>query len=164
MKKDKPKKPIFKRWWFWLIVAALVFGVLTPGQSTTQPTQNTTAESADASLPKSELSFTLSSDDPGEYGEEVVLNANTENEYHFFAFHIPAGDYRVSFGGTKGGVQVTFCDDGIFTRDDGMEEVISAEQRPIVVMAGETYNFHINDGQYIKLSDSSKNVFFEKLE
>ena len=154
MKDDKPKKPIYKRWWFWLIIVSVIFAAVSPKNGTAQPSDD---------LQKSVLSFTLAFDDPGKYGKEIVLNAGTENEYRCYGFYIPAGDYRVTFKGSKGAVQVTFCEDGINTLDNGMEELIGAEQRPIVAMAGETYNFYINDGQYVKLSDGSKQVLFEKL-
>ena len=44
-KSDKPKKPIFKRWWFWVIVVVLVIGAIggsgnkDSGQSSTSPAQ-----------------------------------------------------------------------------------------------------------------------------
>ena len=160
MKNGKPRKSILKRWWFWVIVAALVVGMFSPKSKTDQPTVEPPKESP---VQTSNLSFTLSPNEAGAYGEEMILNAGTEDEYHFFAFHIPAGDYRVSYNGTKGAVQLTFCKDGIFTREDGIEEIIGAEQKPIVVMAGETYNVRIDEGQYVKLSDGTEWLTFEKL-
>lgn len=162
MKNDKPKKPIYKRWWFWLIIVSVIFAAVSPKNETAQTSANTAAEQTADAAAASGLSFTISADAPGEYGRETVLNAGTEDEYHYYAFYIPAGDYRVT-NSSKGAVQVSFCDEGIYTRDDGMEELIPAEQKPIVVMAGENATFHINDGQYIKLSDGASQVHLEKL-
>lgn len=158
MKNEKPKKPIFKRWWFWVLVVLIVGGALAPKEKAAVPAPDPAVEAAPA-----RLSFELSADDPGEYGQEIVLNAGTENEYHCYAFHIPAGDYRVTYKADKGGAQVSIYETGVSVRGDGVEEFVVGEQKPIVIMAGESATFHIDEGQYVKLPDGQSQLLFELL-
>lgn len=152
MKKEKVKKPIFKRWWFWLIIIIVALAAFGGGN-----------KDAAAPAENSANTITLAWDQAGEYGREIVLNAGTDDEYKFYGFYLPAGDYKAEYKESKGAAQISIYVDGISTRDDGIEEPIVSETSPIVAYVGETYQFTLKEGEYIKLSDGSKNVVLEKL-
>lgn len=108
------------------------------------------------------LIFVLMDGEEGDYGTTVVLNKGTEFEEYEIEYHIPPGKYNVTNNNAFGGAQVTvYCGgpeyDGeweYFTADDNCSD-------PIVVMAGETKELVIKDGQFVVLSDGSSNIQFE---
>lgn len=166
MKGDKVKKPIFKRWWFWLLAVVLVIAVLTPKNKTDKPDTEVPAEaegtaSEEATQAEEPLSFVLMDSEVGDYGVEVVLNEGTEFEEHEIAYYIPAGNYLVENLNAKGSGQVTVCS-GLpelagewesFVIDDSCAD-------PLVVMAGESKELEIKEGQFIILSDETNNFQF----
>ena len=97
----------------------------------------------------------------GDYGKEVILNSGTEFEEHEITYYIPVGNYAVTNLNTKGAGQVSvYC--GGPEYDGEWQYFISDEncQKPIVVMANETKELTIKDGQFIVLSDNTDNFEF----
>lgn len=170
MAKVKKKKSLLRRWWFWVIIVAVLFYSASSSIQKTSPDEVLIASPEVVSTPSSDviptpapaLTFTLSANAPGEYGRPLTLNDGTEDAYTFYCFYLPAGEYTVRNPADKGGEQITFCRDGTAVNADGIEEVILADQHPIVVMAGEEKTFHLAEGEYIKLSDSASGLMFEK--
>ena len=167
MKEGTVKKSLFKRWWFWLVVIIVVIAIITPksnkdAQQTAEPAQ--AAEPTQEEEPAQEedsLSFVLMDDEIGEYGVEVILNEGTEFEEHEIAYYIPAGTYTVTNLDEKGGGQVTVYSGG--PEYDGEWQYFVADDNcaaPIVVMAGESKDLEIKDGQFVVLSDRTSNIQF----
>ena len=105
--------------------------------------------------------FVIMGGEIGEYGEEVVLNAGTEFEEHEIAYHIPAGTYMVTNLNANGGGQVSVYSGG--PEYDGEWQYFVADENcasPIVVMAGDTQELVIKEGQFIVLSDGTENIQF----
>lgn len=141
-----------------LVFAALVFIIVFLSTK-----DNTSHESAPKPVEATEtVKILLGSNDAGEYGREIVLNEGTENEYRFYGFYIPAGEYKASYN-ANGACQITICTDGISVRDDGIEEIIVSEQKPIVLLAGEEVQMTISENEYIKLSDDAVGLELEKI-
>jgi hypothetical protein len=170
-KTGKPKKPLFKRWWFWLLILVIIAGAVRGGSNKQQPAPAATAAPAVTADPApataepaapAALVFTVSSAEPGEYGRQITLNAGTANESSFYGFYIPAGEYTASNMDQKSAVQLTFCKDGTAVNTDGVEEIIPAEQRPLVLMGGQSGTFTLSAGEYVKLSDDASGVLFEQ--
>ena len=166
MKGDKVKKPIFKRWWFWLLAVVLVIAVLTPKNKTDKPDTEVPAAAEEtvveeATPAEKPLSFVLMDGEVGDYGVEVVLNEGSEFEEHEIAYYIPAGTYLVDNLNTKGSGQVTVYS-GLPELDGEWESFVADENcaPPIVVMPGESKELEIKDGQFIVLSDEVSNFQF----
>ncbi len=107
------------------------------------------------------ISFVIMDGEVGEYGEEVVLNAGTEFEEHEIAYHIPAGTYMVTNLNTKGGGQISIYSGG--PEYDGEWQYFVADENcasPIVLMAGDTQELIIKEGQFIVPSDGTENIQF----
>ena len=123
----------------------------------TVPESETTSKENSKEEPKQ---FTLSWNDPGEFGEEITLNKGTNTATTFIAFRVPAGFYSVKNRAERGASQVTVYSDII---KNGQNEELSNENCPfpIVVMAGkDPQELEIKEGQFIKLSDKSSNIEF----
>lgn len=164
---DRPKKPILKRWWFWLLILVIIAGAVRGGSDKQQPAPAATAAPAVTADPvpaaaepaaPAALVFTVSSTEPGEYGRQITLNAGTANESTFIGFYIPAGEYTAANIDQKSAVQLTFCKDGSAVNSYGVEEIIPAEQRPLVLMGGQSGSFSLAAGEYVKLSDDASGV------
>lgn len=180
MKEAKVKKPIFKRWWFWAIVVILFIGIITPKSDKTptesekpaiveEPVKEETAkeepvkEETEKEEPAEEetLTFILMDGEVGEYGKEVVYNKGTEFEEHEICYYIPAGTYLVSNLNDKGAGQVSVYS-GEPVKNGEWEEFVMDDNcaRPIVVMAGETKELEVKEGQFVVLSDDTTNIQF----
>lgn len=130
--------------------------VSTVGEEPT--TEDKTEETAQK---ENSLSFVLMDDEIGEYGVEVILNEGTEFEEHEIAYYIPSGTYTVTNLDEKGGGQVTVYSGG--PEYDGEWQYFVADDNcasPIVVMAGESKELEIKDGQFVVLSDETSNIQF----
>ena len=129
--------------------------------NTTEPEQESIQEST--SKPTLEytpepFSFVLM-DEPGEYGEEVILDKGTEFEEVEIIYHIPAGIYDVTNLNPRVGVQVTVCCGGQVGPGEGFATDENCA-RPIVMLPNETKELEIKEGQFVILSDYSDNIRF----
>lgn len=83
-KKPKVKKPIYKKWWFWVIIAVLVIGAFGGGGSDTEaPSEDksaTTQESADVEETADETKAKEESSGKTEEDEENGLKPGTDLE------------------------------------------------------------------------------------
>lgn len=89
------------------------------------------------------------------------MNVETEFEEHEIAYHIPAGTYLVTNLNFNGGGQVTVYSGG--PEYDGEWQYFVSDENcanPIVVMAGETKELEIKEGQFVVLSDGTGNIQF----
>ena len=102
----------------------------------------------------------LSWDEEGEYGKTITWNANTELPYTCIQFFIPTGTYQVTNNSSKVGSQVTVYDEGINVTEKGWEEPVGEAGNNVVLMPGESGELTIKEGQYVKLADSSENIYF----
>lgn len=68
MKTQKPKKPIFKQWWFWAIIVCLIVGLISPNKEPAEaaPTISTEPATEATTLPPTEA--------PTEAATEAVPN------------------------------------------------------------------------------------------
>lgn len=101
----------------------------------------------------------LSWDELGEYGKETTLNANTDMPYTFIEFHIPVGTYQVTNNDERS-VQVSINNDDINITEEGWEEPTSEAGNCKVLMPGESGELTVKEGQYVKLTDHSENIYF----
>lgn len=101
----------------------------------------------------------LSWDEEGEYGKETTLNANTDMPYTFIEFHIPIGTYQVINNG-ESSVQVSINNDGTVITEEGWEDPIADAGNNVVLMPGDEGELTIKEGQYVKLTDHSDNIYF----
>ena len=85
---EKVKKPIYKKWWFWVIVVLLVFGLF--GMGGNKDEEKATAENEDT------VTYELVGGEVGEYGTVITLNKDTDMPVDKYMYKLPAGDYTVT--------------------------------------------------------------------
>lgn len=72
MEEQKIKKPIYKKWWFWVIAALVVlYAIGRIGEDTTPPTANPPAQSQEPSVPASGESEVK--EEPAKVDEEIAI-------------------------------------------------------------------------------------------
>lgn len=171
----KNKKPIFKKWWFWLIVVIIIGSIGNGGSDnesepvnttppTTQaPTTEATTEATEppTTAPKATVSIELIAGDAGEYGELFTINKDTEFEETYYIYHIPAGTYTVTNAGEYMN-QFNVYSDEIVVNDSGWEEVAEVFYVKLLDV-GESDTFTIEDGQFIEIHEPAK-FTLEKIE
>ena len=160
IKKQPKKKTVIA---LGICVGLFIVGLALPtGDKAEAPTPAEALTPTEAPTPTdTPLSFVIIDGEAGEYGKEVVLNAETEFEEHEIAYYIPAGTYFVTNRNTKGSGQVTVFSGG--PEYDGEWQHFVADEncaRPIVVMAGDTKELVIKEGQFVVLSDRTTNIQF----
>lgn len=162
MNAEKVKKPIYKKWWFYVIIVLLLLSAVGGGgKKNAAPAATETPAPVETAA--AEFSVMLDVAQAGEYGREIVLNAGTENEYKYFGYFFPAGHYRASYTDGKAWTQISFYKDGTAVNEDGVEEAVISEKRPILANVGEPVEFDLVEGEYIKLPDGQQNVLIEKI-
>ena len=157
----KNKKPIFKKWWFWLIVAVFIISAASGGSDTEAEPVNTTppttqAPTTEATEPKSTVSIELIAGEAGEYGELFTINKDTEFEETYYMYHIPAGTYTVTNAGEYMS-QFSVYSDEIVVNDSGWEEVAEIFYAEVLDV-DESDTFTIEDGQFIEIHEPAKFV------
>lgn len=138
-----------------------VASVSTPAaQEQAEPEENADAEKTTTSAQEDQPEpIILTWNELGEYGKETTLNANTDMPYTFIEFHIPVGTYQVTNNDDKS-VQVSINNDGINITEEGWEEPKGEAGNCIVLMPGDEGELTVEDGQYVKLTDHSENIYF----
>lgn len=165
----KVKKPIYKRWWFWLIIACIVAAIFSPKDKSEEkntledkPSEQTTEEIVIEEPKEDTLTFVLFDGEVGDYGIEVDLNKGTEFEEREIMYYIPAGSYLVSNLNTKKDTVQVSVYSGPPVKNGEWEEFVWGDTcpNPIVVMSGETKELEIIEGQFVVLSDGGSNIQF----
>ena len=85
------------------------------------------------------------------FGREVVLDADTKNEYRDIGYFLAPGIYSVKNLTSKHYAQITVYKNEI-VKVDGYEEFVSAEQAPVLVYYGEPKEFAVHENEFIKVS------------
>lgn len=157
----KPKKKVLIA----LCVCFVLFiaGVESPEaeedlEPTTEIATTATPEPTDTpeSTPDETLSFELIAGEPGEYGELLTLNKDTELEETYYIYRIPAGSYKVTNSGESMD-QFSVYGDTIYETDEGWEELSDV----VYVKAldvGESDTFTIDDNQIVEIHEPGKFV------
>lgn len=142
----KVKKAIYKKWWFWAIIVLLVIGMFglggNSGEDTTSDTTEQTQEEASSD------SILLTFGDLGEYGTK-----ETVGEKEYIAYRVPSGTYTIT-NKSENMAQVTIYKDGTQTNEDGVEEQIMSDTKPIMLDVDASETVTINDGEYIEIYDN----------
>ena len=155
-KTEKVKKPIYKKWWFWVLIVLLVFGLFgslgggSDEEGATEPTQEEateeTTENADV--------ITLTAGEVGEYGKEIVMNEGTDMEENLIVYYLPAGDYTIKNVGEHP-TQVNVYEG--FKRDDstGYDDYTDGNSTPMFDV-DETVDINVPDGWFIEIHEPTK--------
>lgn len=153
---EKVKKPIYKKWWFWVIIVLIVFGAFGGGskktatEETAEPTEQTeetkTEEKADV--------ITLTAGEAGEYGKEITMNEGTDSPETLIVYYLPAGDYTVKNVGEYV-TQVSVYSG--FHRDEttGYDDYDDVGDTPRIEV-NETADINVPDGWFIEIHEPTK--------
>lgn len=163
-KEMKPfvKYPIIAIAWIIYLIIGITYKPSNKEESTgTASPMPTSTRTETSEQTKETLNFVLKNGELGEYGIEVILNEGTEFEEHEIAYHIPAGVYMVKNKNENNAGQVSVYSGGP-EKNGEWEEFVADENcsRPLVLMAGETKELEIKDGQFLILSDGTNDYQF----
>lgn len=154
----KNRKPIFKKWWFWLIVLFFLGAIGSGGDDTTSEPVTLPAPSAQPistePVTSSAVTIDLVAGEAGSYGELFTINKGTEFEETYYIYHIPAGTYTVTNTGEYMN-QFNVYSDEITVNDAGWEEpaaVVYVKSLDV----GVSDTFTITDGQFIEIHEPAK--------
>lgn len=135
-------------WAVILIVLFLIWSINNLGASD-QPAQ---PQATEAPIVEVKIEpFTLDGANLEEYGKNL--------NYGFIGYFIPAGQYTVTNKGSAA-VQVTIYAEGS-TVDNGIEYPNQGQQAPVVLMPNTMAEVNLLEGEYVKLSDSNANTYWE---
>ncbi len=89
-------KEMSKKWWFWVIIAVVVLGIIgfiiRDPEPETNPQNNVETKQNN----NEGIKYTLVGGETGEYGKKVVLNADTDLPATKYLYKIPTGTYTVT--------------------------------------------------------------------
>jgi len=160
----KAKKPLFKRWWFWLVIVVAVIGLVTGDNSdiTEDEIQSSEVSVTDEEIVVSDtpsvpqetkLSFTLTAGQAGEYGRLITYNKGTEFEESFYAYYVPAGTYTVTNVGNYMS-QINIYSDEKTVTEEGWEEPKSLG--PVKLLdVNKSATITVEEGQHIEIDEPS---------
>ncbi len=166
-----PKLKIDKKYRIILVVAIwLVFILLGAFSQKTDPsidesvTESSISQVSEAAAnAEKEALFMIDNVELGEYGKKKTVNKDTESEYTFIEYHIPAGKYKVTNLHPKTITQLSVYSNKYVKNDSGWEE--AAESFGIFVLTPEKSEIiTIGKDQHIKCSDGETKLSFEKAE
>lgn len=108
--------------------------------------------------------FVIDGVDLGDYGKDFIFCEGTEDEYAFVGYFLPAGTYSAENPDTVA-AQISFFVEGVDVDEDtGIEYPVSGEHSPIVLFGGETKEFEVADGEYIKLPNNCAGIIITLIE
>lgn len=158
----KNKKPFYKRWWFWLIIVTIVFGMIPTGEddaqdkSDTNPpaTQTDPSTTPDDNKEGETESIVLIAGEAGEYGEMFTMNKGTEFEENYYIYRIPAGTYEVTNTGEYMS-QINVYSTETKVNENGWEE--PAKTNCVALLdVGKSETIVVPDGYYIEIQEPSR--------
>lgn len=159
-KGEHTKKPIYKKWWFWVIIAVIALGGSSSlgGEDNSKPTDNPEAteqtEEAAEETNEAEASkdaIILEAGVLGEYGKEIVMNEGTDSPENLIVYYLPDGDYTVKNVGEYP-TQVNVYEG--FKRDEstGYDDYTDGSSTPMIDVEG-TADITIPDGWFIEIHE-----------
>ncbi len=150
------KKAIYKRWWFWVIIVLLVFGIFgsmggNKDEEAVTPTNQETATQTEQETEATKEVITLTAGELGDYGKETVMNEGTDMPEELIVYYIPAGDYTVKNVGEYP-TQVNVYEG--FARDEstGYDDYTNGNSTPMIEV-GETADINVPDGWFIEIHE-----------
>ena len=140
----QPKEKKKKNWKVILIVIAVlaVLGLVFGGGG-----GNSDNEEAPAPE-ENQTAITLTFGETGEYGTEMTIGDKS-----FIAYHVPAGTYTATNKG-ENMAQVTVYKDGTEVNEDGVEEQIMGDQKPLMLDTGASDTLVVGEGEYIEIYEN----------
>lgn len=170
----KIKKPVYKRWWFWLLILGLLGSCgkkdeapagKQDGFGSSQETSVDNNKEVEPEEPEPEppvdepFRIELVAGEKGEYGEPYVVNKGTEFEESYIVYRVPVGTYAVTNIGEYMN-QFTVYSEELRVTEAGWEE--PAETFACLLLdVGETGTVKIENGHIIEIHEPGKFVLEE---
>lgn len=120
---------------------------------TETPTETPTEVPAEQETKEPSIVISINTDEAGEYGKAMTLNAGTDMENKFIGYFLPAGTYTVSvFIGSTAQISVY---KNQTQNVDGWEEFLLGDSAPIVLLSDkDKKTITVSDGEFVKISGS----------
>ena len=155
--KVKKQKSIFKKWWFWVIIAIIIGVIGGLGSNNENPSDTDTGSSlvqdSDKLLENDDTTFTLIAGEAGQYGKMISYNTGTEFEENFYAYYIPAGTYTVTNKG-KYKSQVNVYSNSKHITSAGWEEPVEIFDVKLIDI-NQSDTITVGEGQHIEIAEPS---------
>lgn len=153
---EKVKKPIYKKWWFWLIIVCLVLGAFGGGNKKSDESTKEPTEQTQEAEPQEETAdvITLTAGEAGEYGKEITMNEGTDMPETLIVYYLPAGDYTVKNVGEYT-TQVNVYEG--FARDEstGYDDYTNVGDT-VRLDVDQTADINVPDGWFIEIHEPTK--------
>ena len=170
MAKEKVKKPIYKKWWFWLIIAVVVIGALGNRGGNDEKAKDTITQEETTS----NVVYEIKGEELGEYGKMVILNENTDLPATKYLYKLPAGTYEVTTDTDKMASFFIVKDEINHNSDnpDYPEELNYVSSEGYLLTAGDNdFNGHAKKSVTVELAEDENfqivgtdTFFFEKIK
>lgn len=146
-KAEKVKKPIFKKWWFWVIIVLLVFGVFGMGGNDKDATETATSTEQTETADVIELEAGVL----GDYGKEIVMNEGTDMPENLIVYYVPEGEYTVT---NIGDYMTQVSVYGGFARDEstGYDDYTEIGDTPTIDV-NQTATITVPEGWFIEIHE-----------
>ena len=108
----------------------------------------------------------LSWDEPGDYGKEITIGADTKYPSKYIEYHLPAGIYRVlNNNAAAATVSVHNNEDYVDEEEDESSGATTNSRgaASITVLANKSKELTVEEYQHVRLSDKAANVVFQYL-
>lgn len=168
---DSTKKPIYKQWWFWVIIG--VFVIAGYGASLNKTDEKSGDETNQGSSQTTTgKKYELSSNSLGEYGKAVVLNKDSDMPATKNLYKLPAGKYKVTTTNKKYSA-FWIVKDEIGKEDSKYPEILQYVGEQYTLTAGDDdLNGHaskeatitLKEDESIFLPDSNNYITLEELK
>ena len=105
--------------------------------------------------------WTISYNYLSDIGKKISLRTKTGEEMVYVGHFLPAGNYHVRNNGNTPG-QISFYKKGI-VKDQGNDTLVPSGQKAILLFSGDEASFKMKNGEFIILSDGSKDFYIESV-
>lgn len=129
------------------VIAFIVVGLTAPATEDSTTSEEPKAESAEIE-DSSDSIIVINADELGEYGQELVLNENTDSPDNTIGHFVPIGKYKVTNKG-KYPTQVNVYKNEKHVTEEGWEEW--ADGNVVLIDVGESAEIEVQDGYFVNV-------------
>lgn len=167
---EKANKPIYKKWWFWVIVI-LVIGIIANPSSFKKGIEEGMHTNTNIEESKTAEKYTIIGGELGEFGKEIILNKDTDMPSSKYLYKLPAGNYTVTTTNNKYST-ISVVKDEIIKNDNnnypeelsyvGEQYMLTASNDDLNGRAKKSIDITLNEDESFLVLDKEELIFEKK--